>query len=61
MADEDDNTSYEKAKEELVKALVKKRQCDKQLVSVSQEIKSILMMRFRHNSKYKSIILKVHT
>lgn len=32
MADEDDQTAFEKVKEELVKALIKKRQTDKQLV-----------------------------
>lgn len=32
MSEEEDRAAYEKAKEELVKALVKKRQCDKQLV-----------------------------
>jgi hypothetical protein len=40
MTDEDDRTAYEKAKDELVKALVKKRHCDKQLVGTSRINKS---------------------
>jgi hypothetical protein len=35
MTDEEDRTALEKAKEELVKALVRKRQCDKQLVGIT--------------------------
>jgi len=41
MSDEDDRQAYEKAKEELVKALVKKRQCDKQLAQLELQIHNL--------------------